>query len=550
MSDGSRNELEFIFWKRVGEEPVSERAPTNKWLVTASIGFGSLMAAIDTSIVNVALPHIRGTVGATIEEITWVSTAYIIATVLVMPLTGFLGSLFGQKRLYLASLILFVVGSALCGLARSLPTLVLYRALQGLGGGALQPTQQAILRQTFPPKEQGMAMAMFAMVIMVGPAVGPSLGGAITDNYSWPWIFYINIPIGLVGIFMTVRFVHEAEDVRLANRARAALQRKNFDAAGIVLMCVAVATLQYVLEEGARDDWFASGKITFLSVLATVAIVAFVIRELTAASPVVNLRLFKNRTFASATVIGGVMFAMLMGSMFLLPVFMEEILGFNATQAGLALMPRTLAMMALTPLVGRLYNRVQPAVMVGVGVLFFALGSYGLSHITLASSTSDIVLPMIVTGFGFACLFIPLTTVALERIARTDVADAAGLNSFVRQVGGSIGLTIFATMLSRFAKQAAAALGTHLSADRTLVTDTLAGTARLLRGGGLDLSSAEAGAVRALAGRVMREGTVIAFERVFLLQGIVFLGVLPLLLFLKSDRGAPAPETHVELGME
>src|SRR4051794_22754883 len=198
------------------------------------------MAAIDTSIVNVAMPHIRGTVGATIEEITWVSTAYIIATVLVMPLTGFLGSFFGQKRVYLASLVLFVVGSALCGLASSLPMLVLFRAIQGFGAGALQPTQQAILRQTFPPEEQGMAMAMFAMVIMVGPAVGPSLGGLIVDNYSWQWIFYINVPVGVVGTLMTLRYVHEPVDVLLANRARAQVQRKNLDIAGIILMCLGV----------------------------------------------------------------------------------------------------------------------------------------------------------------------------------------------------------------------------------------------------------------------------------------------------------------------
>ncbi len=214
------------------------REPVNKWIVTLAIAFGSLMAAIDSSIVNVALPDIRGTVGATIEEITWVSTSYIIATVLVMPLTGFLGSFFGQKRVYVFSLVLFVVGSALCGVARTLPTLVAYRALQGFGAGALQPTQQAILRQTFPAKEQGMAMAMFAMVIMVGPAVGPTLGGYIVDNYSWPWIFYINLPIGVVGTVMTLRFVHEPEDVLLANRARAQVQKKNLDMAGIVLMCV------------------------------------------------------------------------------------------------------------------------------------------------------------------------------------------------------------------------------------------------------------------------------------------------------------------------
>ncbi|HEY8080281.1 MAG TPA: DHA2 family efflux MFS transporter permease subunit, partial [Labilithrix sp.] len=417
----------------------------NKWVVTASIGFGSLMAAIDTSIVNVAMPYIRGSVGATIQEITWVSTAYIVATVLVMPLTGFLGSLVGQKRLYLASLVVFVIGSALCGVSRSLTQLIAARALQGLGGGALQPTQQAILRQTFPPKEQGMAMAMFAMVIMVGPAVGPTLGGWITDNYSWPWIFYINLPIGVVGTFMTWRFVHEPPDVVIANRERAAAQKKNFDYAGIVLVCICVATLQYVLEEGPRDDWFDSRTILACTALSVISCIAFVIRELTATSPVVNLRLFKDRTFSSATAIGGVMYAMLMGSMFLLPLFMQELLGFDATESGIALMPRTLAMMAVTPFIGRLYNKVPPALLVAAGALFFVLGSWLLSHVTLESSSGDIVIPLVITGFGFACLFIPLTTVALSHTPRAQLADAAGLNSFVRQIGGSVGLTIFAT---------------------------------------------------------------------------------------------------------
>src|SRR6478672_7828759 len=209
------------------EMPAKPPREVGKWTVAISIAFGSLMATIDTSIVNVALPSIRGQLGASLQEITWISTAYMIAMVLIMPLTGFLGSFFGQKRVYLASLILFTIGSVLCGTARSLEMLVLWRILQGLGGGALQPTQQAILRQTFPPHEQGMAMAMFSMVIMVGPAVGPTLGGYITDNYSWPWIFYINLPIGVVGTFMTWRFVHEPDDVRIANRARAEAQKKN-----------------------------------------------------------------------------------------------------------------------------------------------------------------------------------------------------------------------------------------------------------------------------------------------------------------------------------
>src|SRR3954468_11700873 len=212
------------------------RAPTNKWLVTVSVSFGTLMGAIDASIVNVALTHIRGAVGATLEEITWISTAFVIATVLVMPLTAFLGRLVGQKRLYMASLVLFLVGSALCGMARSLETLVVFRVIQGFGAGALQPTEQAILRQTFPPKEQGMAMALFGMAVMLGPALGPTLGGYIVDNSSWPWIFFINIPVGLLGLLMVTKFVVEPDDIRLANKAAAAEQKKNADYLGIVLM--------------------------------------------------------------------------------------------------------------------------------------------------------------------------------------------------------------------------------------------------------------------------------------------------------------------------
>ncbi|HWZ88374.1 MAG TPA: DHA2 family efflux MFS transporter permease subunit [Polyangiaceae bacterium] len=523
-------------------------APVNKWVVTISIAFGAIMAAIDTSIVNVALPQIRGSLGATIEEITWISTAYIIAMVLVMPLTGFLGSFFGQKQVYVLSLLLFVAGSALCGVARSLPALVAYRALQGFGAGALQPTQQAILRQTFPPKEQGMAMAMFAMVIMVGPAVGPTLGGYIVDHYSWQWIFYINLPVGVVGTLLTLRFVHEPEDVIIANRARAELQKKNLDVAGIVLMCVGVSTLQYVLEEGQREDWFDSPLISALSFVAAVSLCAFVIRELTAKAPVVNLRMFRDRTFASATIIGGVMYAMLVGSMFLLPVFMQEVLGFDATQSGLTLMPRTLAMMVLTPLIGKLYNRVPPALTVGLGAVLFVVGSYQLSHITLQSGSPDIILPLIVTGFGFACLFIPLTTAALTFVSRTELGDAAGLNSFIRQIGGSFGLTIFATLLSTFSKRATASVSWNVTDLRPDVVLRLEQLVRGLQAQGFGPVEAKQTALRALAGSVARQGSVLGFEKTFLVQGVAFVAVLPLLFFLRVGTAKKAE--HIDLSME
>jgi DHA2 family multidrug resistance protein len=506
------------------------------------------MAAIDSSIVNVALPQIRGTVGATVEEITWVSTAYIIATVLVMPLTGFLGSFFGQKRVYTFSLVLFVIGSALCGLARSLPTLVLFRTIQGLGAGALQPTQQAILRQTFPPEEQGMAMAMFALVIMVGPAVGPTLGGWLTDNYSWPWIFYINLPVGVLGTVLTLRNVHEPADVLRANRARAETMRKDFDIAGIVLMCIGVSTLQYVLEEGQRDDWFSSPMITALTFVAVGSLILFVIRELTAKAPVVNLRLFRDKTFASATIIGGLMFAMLMGSMFLLPVFMQEILGFDATQSGVTLMPRTLAMMAVTPIIGRLYNKMPPALTVGLGVVFFVIGSYSLSHITLASSSSDIVVPLIITGFGFACLFIPLATAALTFVPRAQLADAAGLNSFVRQIGGSFGLTIFATLLSNYIKRASASVSWHVTTLRPEVTARLARMTAALQTHGMSATAAKKAAVGGMARTVATQGAVLGFQKTFLVQGVAFLVVLPMLYFLRV--GKVEKPKHIEMSVE
>lgn len=522
--------------------------PVNKWLVAVSVAFGSLMATIDSSIVNVALPNIRGELGASIQEITWISTAYMVAMVLVMPLTGFLGGFFGQKRIYVASLALFVIGSALCGTARSLEALVFYRVLQGLGGGALQPSQQAILRQTFPVHEQGMAMAVFAMVIMVGPAIGPVLGGLITDEYSWPWIFYINLPVGVLGIVMTLRNVHEPEDIKTANRARAEVARKNLDVAGIVLMAITVASLQFVVEEGPQDDWFDAVEIRIGAFVCAVSLAAFIIRELTATAPVVNLRLFKDPTFASATVIGFVMFGMLMGSMFLLPVFAQESLHYTATLSGVVLLPRTLAMMVASPIIGRLYNRVQPAVIIGTGVVLFGAGSWQLAHITLDTSPGQLVVPLVVTGAAFACLFVPLTTAALSRMERHAYADAAGLNSFVRQIGGSVGLTIFATLFTQFAVSARAAIAPHVTLLRPEVGDTLAQIQAGLVSHGVDAEPARMLAVRFAARGVAEQATVLSFERVFLLQGILFVAVIPLLFFLRVPRAA-AP-AHVELPVE
>src|ERR1700722_15228272 len=516
------------------------RPKPNKWLVTVSITFGTLMGAIDSSIVAVALPHMMGTLGATVQEITWISTGYIIANVVVMPLTAFLGRLFGQKRIYMLCLALFLVGSVLCGTAHSLQALLIYRALQGLGAGALQPTEQAILRQTFPPKEQGMAMALFAMAVMLGPAVGPTLGGWIVDNYSWPWIFFINIPVGILGLLMVASFVHEDEEIVSRTRELAEAQRKNIDWWGIALMVVGLCSLQYVLEEGQQDDWFNSKLILVMSLVAVVVIAAFVIRELTCEVPAVNIRLFKDPVFLSGTLIGSLMFALLMASMFLLPLFMQTLLGFTATDAGFALMPRVIVMMIAVPIVGRIYNAVSPRIVIAVGVFFIAWGAYSMSHFTTQTSQAGIILALTTQGVGFSCLFVPLSTVALSSIPRHLMADATGLNSLFRQVGGSIGLAIAATLLSRYGVLARTALVSHVTGGDLATMARLRQTAGGFVSRGIDPATARSLALRAIDGTIVMQSQLLAFERVFLLAGITFLLVLPLLFFLKTPEQTAA----------
>jgi MFS transporter, DHA2 family, multidrug resistance protein len=517
-----------------------ERKPVNKWLVTISVTFGTLMGAIDTSIVNVAVPHLTGSLGVTIEQITWVTTGFVMATVMVMPLTGFLARLVGQKRLYMACLVLFIGGSALCGMARTLPLLVIFRIVQGLGAGALQPTEQAILRQTFPPKEQGMAMAVFGMAVVLGPAFGPTLGGWIVDNYSWPWIFYINIPVGIVSLMMVSRFVHEPEDVRAINHARAAQQRKHLDWTGIGIMILGLGSLQFVLEEGNRNDWLESMMIKSLLFVAVFALTLFVIRELSANVPAVDISLFRDVVFFSGTMVGAVMFAMLMSVTFLLPLFMQMSLGFTATQAGLALMPRSLVMLVCMPIVGRLYNHVSPRLVVAIGICLFAYSAWLMGHYTLNTTALGIVHVLAIQGVAFSCLFIPLTTIALSSIPRHRMSDATGLNSLLRQVGGSIGLAVMATMLTRIATGARGAMLPDVTLSRPMVAARMQATQSFLASRGLDPSSAKVAAAQLLDLTIRKQAMMLSFERLFYITGIAFLCVLPLVFFLRVPRGQAA----------
>jgi DHA2 family multidrug resistance protein len=396
-----------------------------------------------------------------------------------------------------------------------------------------------------------MAMAVVGMVVVIGPAIGPSLGGWIVDNWSWPWIFYINLPVGILGIVATTRFVHEPEDIRAANRAQAEVMRRNLDWQGIAYMSVGLAALQYVLQEGNRNDWFDSKAITLATIAAVVGIVAFIVQELRAPAPAVNLRLFRDPTFSSATVIGGIMFANLMANMFLLPVFMQEMLGFTALKSGLALMPRALVMMVGAPIVGRIYNHVSPRVLVALGLVCVALGSLDMGRFTLQTSDTGIITTLLLQGVGFSLLFVPLTTVALSHVPRTQLTDASGLNSLVRQFGGSAGLAIYGTLLEQYTTRAQAALAVHVDPYRPEVAQRLESITRGMVARGMDAATAKAAALRALAGTVARQGAMIAFEKTFMLTGFMMITLLAFVFFLRSKdheaaREGPHPVAPVE----
>lgn len=493
------------------------------------------MGMIDATIVNVALPQIQGTMGATLQEVTWITTGYAIAAILLMPLVAFLGRRFGQKRVYLVCLGIFLFGSGLCGLARTLPQLVAFRVVQGLGGGALQPTEEAILRQTFPTSEQGLAMVFSGMILMVGPAIGPVIGGYIVDHLHWSWVFYISLPVGLVGFVMTSTFVHEDPEILAKNRARAALERTNVDWAGIGLLSTCLATTEFVLEEGQQRDWFDDPVIGALTFLAVATLAAFVVRQLTAKAPVMNLRLLRDTRFASGMFLSVGLMATLLANMFLLSVFLQQVRGFSAMQAGIANGPMMLGMFVAMPVVGALYERTSPRLTMAAGISIFAIGAYELStHVTMALGQWDLALPLMTEGAGLAMIYVPLETTALSRIPRHLLADATGLSNVLKETGGAIGLALFTSVFLRHTVVSRAGVAAHVGMTNPIATERLARLQALAPG------SSRATALGYLNGIVSRDAEVLSYQHFFLLGGGMILALLPLALLLKIDRDSSA----------
>jgi DHA2 family multidrug resistance protein len=496
---------------------------------------GTIMAVLDTSIVNVALADMSGTLGATIEQITWVVTGYMLSNVLVMPLIGMLSARFGRKNLYLVSLAIFTIASMLCGLARSLETMVAVRALQGIGGGVLMTVAQAILRETFPPEEQGIAMGIFGFGVVIAPAVGPTLGGWLTDAYSWPWIFYINVPIGIVNYMLVQRFVHDPPYL--------VRDKGSIDWLGVGLLVGGLGAIQLMLEEGTSHDWFSSSFIVKLTAVGLLGLALFIWRELATDRPAVDLRIMRNVPFTSATVIGGILGMGLMGSIFLLPLFLQNILRYNAMQSGLAMMPRSLAMAVLMPIGGRFYNKLGPRVMVGAGLVVSAFSFVDIAYMSTDTGIRELIWPQVLQGAGFSLIFVALTTAALASIPKPQITAATGLYNVVRTVFGSIGIALAASQLSSNAATSHAILAEKAGMANPAAVAWMQRVTGAMVARGVDVYTAQTRALKMLDANITRQSVVLSINHVFVLIAGLFVVVLPLVLLLR--RGAASGPAEV-----
>ncbi|MGO9139393.1 MAG: DHA2 family efflux MFS transporter permease subunit [Syntrophales bacterium] len=507
---------------------MDESHKSYKWLVTVTVITGAIMGALDMSIVNVALPHMRGSLGASVEEITWVSTGYILSSVIIMPIVALLSSRFGRKRFYIFSVILFTGASMLCGIAWDLSSMVIFRILQGIGGGTLIPVAQAILRETFPPEEQAIAMGIYGLGVILGPAFGPTLGGWLTDNYSWPWIFYINIPIGIINTLLVIRYIQDPPYL--------VRERGKLDFAGLLFMAIGLGTLQILLEKGNQNDWFSSDFIIYLAIISSAGLLLFIWRELTTDKPAVDLRILKDVNFTSATFLGSVLGITLFSSIFILPLFLQQLLNYPALDSGLALMPRSIAMAVAMPVGGKLYNRAGPRLLIGVGLFVNVVSFYQLSCLSLAVGYWDIFVPQFLQGIGYGFIFVALTTAALSTIEKPLMTAASGLYNVVRQIFGSIGIALAATLLTRGENWNRAVITEHVTIFRDVTSESLSRLSSFFYSHGLDRISAGRRALKVLDGFIMQQASMLSFNHIFFLMAVLFLFSIPLVFLIKDKQ--------------
>jgi MFS transporter, DHA2 family, multidrug resistance protein len=515
---------------------MADTAPrqVNPWIVAIAVMFATFMEVLDTTVVNVSLPHIAGNLSATIDESTWVLTSYLVANAIVLPLTGWLARFFGRKRLLMVSVTGFTVASLLCGLAPNLPMLVLFRLLQGATGGAMQPLSQAVMLEAFPPAQRGKAMGFWGLGIVVAPILGPVLGGWLTDTYSWRWVFYINLPVGITSLVMTQLYIFDPPYLkRESNR---------IDYWGIGLLAVGIGALQLLLDKGQEDDWFASKFMTVLAITSLGALVVFLVHEWNTEEPVVDLRVFRIRTYSTGVFLMTTLGFVLYGSLVLLPILLQTLLGYPSLQAGIAMAPRGLGSFLGMPMIGLLIGRIDARKMVAAGLFVGGLTLLWLGQLNLSAGYWDFFWPQFVQGFALSMLFVPLTTISMDPIPRERMGNATSLFNLMRNIGGSVGIAITGTMLARQQQVYYQTLGTNVDP----YNPTSQAMLERLRGGflssGGDPVTASHQALAAVAGLVHRQAAILSFVEIFRLLGIMFLILIPLVFLMKrpAGRGGPA----------
>ena len=512
---------------------MTEHRHVNPWLIAVSVMFATFMEVLDTTVVNVSLPHIAGSLSVTIDEATWVLTSYLVANAIILPMTGWLAGRFGRKNLLMLSVVGFTSASFLCGLAPNLVSLIIFRIIQGATGGALQPLSQAVLLEAFPPHDRGKAMGFWGLGIVVAPILGPVLGGWLTDSYSWRWVFYINIPVGIASIVMTKLYIFDPPYLRQ--------EKRQIDYWGLGMLAVGIGALQFVLDKGQEEDWFSSNVITTLAVVSAVTLVALIAHEWTTEHPVVDLRVFKERSYAVGVFLMTVLGFVLYGSMVLLPVMLQTLLGYPALQAGIAMAPRGIGSFFMMPLTGLMTGRFDARKLLTSGFVIAGLTLLWLSRLNLQAGYWDIFWPQLFQGVGMSLTFVPLTTVAMDGIPRERMGNATSLFNLMRNIGGSVGIATTGTMLARQQQSTTQLLGARVTPYNPGAQAMLAQMRAAFMAAGADAETATSRAYAAVFGMVQRQASMVTFVGIFQLLGLIFLALTPLVLLMKRPKGRPAP---------
>jgi DHA2 family multidrug resistance protein len=504
-----------------------------KWVITFTVITASLLELIDTTIVNVAIPQIQGNLGATLEDVAWLSTGYAVANVIILPMSGWLGSRFGRKNYFLFSIILFTIASFLCGNATNLEELIAFRILQGLAGGGLISTAQAILIETWPREDVGIATALFGLGAVVGPTVGPTIGGYLLEISSWPLIFYVNIPVGILAAYCTYMFVRETPKDG---------KGMPVDWYGIALLAIAVGSLQTLLEKGESEDWFATPYITALAVASVVGLLLFIWREMSTDHPIVNFKIMRHRSFSVGMFTSFVLGFGLYGSVFVFPIFCQNLLGFSALQTGELLFPGGLCTIVMMPFIGIMLKKNIPAqFMATIGMFLFFVFCSMLSNSTLQSGTNDFFLPLMIRGVGMALLFVPLTTLAIQDLKGAEIGQGSGLNNMMRQLGGSFGIAALTTLIHVRQGFHRSNLITNVNEYNPAFTERFNGFIQNFISKGYGYLDAKVLATKAIEGTVTKQSLLLTYNDAYWVAGLIMLCSIPLLYLQKFKKNVEIP---------